>query len=161
MIAALPELERPTLPSMAIGGSTLVVLRGTTLHRLDLATGTFSTLTVRVGEEGGRHILTGISPDGTRALVSTTDVFRFVPGPAAIVGPADSSLTEVPGTASSFVLAGGFSPDGTSIALAATAGRSESSGVEPDAPEGLLLRPADASTVPASIGPPDRGPTAR
>lgn len=137
-------------------GSTLVTLRrvaprDTRLVAVTLPAGTPLGPQVRLGE--GQPMLLGASPDGTKALVSMTDVARFLPGEMSVVDLAAGTRKAVPGTAEAFTFAGGFSPDGSLIALVTASKEKDSS-----LPSGfsLSLAPADGSAAPRSVGDPGK-----
>lgn len=165
----LVDLGDPTEQGVALaafGGSRLVLLverasrGGDRLVSVDLRDGTVKDPVVDFGADGGRPVLMGVSPDGARALVSTADFVRLVPGETSVVDLTSGKLAAIPGTERTFASAGGFSPDGSLIALISS--DQVPQGAKPfDSGGGFRFRlaPADGSAAPREIGPVD-GPTA-
>ncbi|NNG36861.1 hypothetical protein [Nakamurella aerolata] len=144
------------LTRVTLAGSTLVTLRrvapnDTRLVSLTLPAGTPAGPQVPLGE--GQPLLLGASPDGQHALVSKTDLQRFLPGETSVVDLKTGAKKTVPGTADAYTMAGGYSPDGSLIALV-TANKKNDSRL----PSGftMALAPADGSAAPRPVGDPGK-----
>lgn len=110
----------------ALGGGTVAMVverpseRGSRLVTVSTSDGTVRDPAVDFDESVRRPVLLGVSPDGTKVLLSTGDLAALVPGETAVYDLASGQRTALPGTARTLAVAGAFSPDGSVVALVAT-----------------------------------------
>lgn len=144
----------------ALGGGTIAMVRersgrgGTRLVTVSVADGTVRDPAVELGDGRSHPVLLGVSPDGTRALLSTGNLQTLVPGETRLYNLSSGEHSVIPGTESTFAVGGAFSPDGSLVALVAS-GKFVDLKSAPEAADGnrfhLQLAPADASSTPRDL----------
>lgn len=145
----------------ALGGGTVAMVvqhasrRGSRLVTVSTSDGAVRDPAVEFDEGVRQPVLLGVSPDGTKALLSTADLAALVPGETSVYDLASGQRTAVAGTARTLAVAGAFSPDGSVVALVATGPLAVGQKMPELAADGerfhLQLAPSDGSGPPRDV----------
>lgn len=144
VLAVVGSRQRP-IRMWAFSHTAVAVMNGSTVVTVALDSGTATDPAATVGRQGNtRPTLLGVSQDGSRLLISDSDVQTLRPGPTTVYGVNDKKATVIQQPDDTYTFAGAFSPDGSQVVLISRAGKF-TSGSSPG---------ADVQLVPATGGRP-------
>lgn len=154
VLAVVGSRQQP-IQMWAFSHRAMAVMNGTTAVTVALDSGTVTDPAATVGGQGNtRPILLGVSEDGSRLLVSASNLETLRPGPTTVYGVNDNKATVIQQPDDTYTFAGAFSPDGSEVVLVSQAGgfnSGSSSGAE------MQLVPATGGN-PRTIGTVDQPP---
>ena len=154
VLAVVGSRQRP-IRMWAFSHTAVAVLNGSTVVTIALDSGTVTDPAATVGSQGNaRPTLLGVSQDGSRLLISDSDVQTLRPGPTTVYGVNDKKATVIQQPDDTYTFAGAFSPDGSQVVLISRAGKF-TSGSSPGA--AVQLVPATGGR-PRTIGTVDQPP---
>jgi hypothetical protein len=153
VLAVVGSRQQPI--QWAFSHRAMAVMKGTTAVTVALDSGTVTDPAATVGGQGNtRPTLLGVSEDGSRLLVSASNLQTLRPGPTTVYGVNDKKATVIQQPDDTYTFAGAFSPDGSEVVLISRAGgfnSGSSSGAE------VQLVPATGGK-PRTIGTVDQPP---